>query len=102
MDDHIVYVGQKPPMNYVLAVVTEFSSGTDNVTIKARGRAISTACDVAEIVRRRYVKEASYRKVEISTESVKGESGRHANVSSIHIVLEKPVGAAPSPAPGTV
>ena len=88
--DHVVYVGSKEPIQYVLAVVTEFSSGTDTVTIKARGRAISMACDVAEIVRSRHVKDASYKEVKISTETVESDRGRHSKVTSIHIMLEKP------------
>ena len=90
MAEHTVYVGSKPPLQYVLAVVTEFSSGTDSVTIKARGRAISTACDVAEIVRSRHIKDACYRKVDISTELVEGDRGRRSKVTSIAIILEKP------------
>jgi len=52
-DDNIIYVGNKPVMNYVLAVVTQFNNGADEVLIKARGRAISRAVDVAEISRNR-------------------------------------------------
>ena len=48
-DDNVIYVGRKPPMNYVLAVVTQFNSGSDEVIIKARSRSISTAVDAAEI-----------------------------------------------------
>jgi len=93
MADHVVYVGSKEPIQYVLAVVTEFSSGSDTVTIKARGRAISIACDVAEIVRSRHVKDASYRDVKIATEMVQGDRGRHSKVTSIQIVLGKPAAA---------
>ncbi len=44
-DENVIYVGQKPPMSYVLAVVTQFNSGSHEVILKARGRAISTAVD---------------------------------------------------------
>jgi len=38
-DENVIYVGKKPPMSYVLAVVTQFNtSGSDEVVIKARGR----------------------------------------------------------------
>ena len=47
--DNIIFVGKKPAMSYVMAVVTQFSSGADEVHIRARGRAISRAVDVAEI-----------------------------------------------------
>jgi DNA-binding protein len=45
----VIFIGNKPPMSYVLAVVTQFNSGSTEVVIKARGRAISRAVDAAEI-----------------------------------------------------
>ncbi len=87
-NDDVVYVGKKPPMSYVLAVVTQFNSkGSDRVILKARGRAISTAVDTAEIVRNRFVKDAKLKDIKISTESVTNEEGRDSNVSSIEITL---------------
>ena len=87
-DENVIYVGQKPPMSYVLAVVTQFqSSGSDEVVIKARGRSISTAVDTAEIVRNRFIKDAKIKDIIISTESMTNEEGRNSNVSSIEIIL---------------
>ena len=90
-DENVIYVGQKPPMSYVLAVVTQFqSSGSDEVVIKARGRSISTAVDTAEIVRNRFIKDAKIKDIKISTESITNEEeGRTSNVSSIEIILTK-------------
>jgi DNA-binding protein len=88
-DDNVVYVGQKPPMNYVLAVVTQFNSGSDEVILKARGRAISTAVDAAEITRNRFVTDANLKEIKIGTEKVTNEEGRTSNVSSIEICLAK-------------
>ena len=88
MDENVIYVGQKPPMSYVLAVITQFNSnGSDAVILKARGRAISTAVDTAEIVRNRFVKGAKLKEIKIGTESVTNEEGRNSNVSSIEICL---------------
>jgi DNA-binding protein len=88
-DENIIYVGRKPPMSYVLAVVTQFNtSGSDEVIIKARGRSISTAVDTAEIVRNRFVKDAKLKDIKIGTESITNEEeGRTSNVSSIEIIL---------------
>ncbi len=86
---HTVYIGKKPTMNYVLAVVTQFNSGSGEVTVKARGRSISRAVDVAEIVRNRFVPGSKVRDVHISTEQLTGEDGRTASVSSIEIRLTK-------------
>ena len=87
-DENVIYVGHKPPMSYVLAVVTQFQgSGSDEVIIKARGRAISTAVDTAEIVRNRFIKDAAIKGIKIGTESVTNEEGRTSNVSSMEIIL---------------
>jgi len=87
-DENTIYVGNKPPMSYVLAVITQFNtSGSDEVVIKARGRAISRAVDTAEIVRNRFVTDAKVKDIKISTESMTNEEGRTSNVSSIEIYL---------------
>ena len=88
-DGNVIYVGNKPPMSYVLAVVTQFNTGgSDEVVIKARGRAISRAVDTAEIVRNRFVTDAKIKDIKIGTESITNEEeGRTSNVSSIEISL---------------
>jgi archaea-specific DNA-binding protein len=86
-EENTIYVGNKPPMSYVLAVVTQFNGGSDEVVIKARGRAISRAVDTAEITRNRFVTDAKIKDIIIGTESVTNEEGRTSNVSSIEISL---------------
>ena len=86
-DENVIYVGNKPPMSYVLAVVTQFNGGSDEVIIKARGRAISRAVDTAEITRNRFVTNAKVKDIKIGTESITNEEGRSSNVSSIEISL---------------
>jgi DNA-binding protein len=87
-DENIIYVGQKPPMSYVLAVITHYNgNGSNEVILKARGRAISTAVDTAEIVRNRFVTNVKLKDIKIGTESVTNEEGRNSNVSSIEIYL---------------
>jgi DNA-binding protein len=89
-DEETIFVGNKPPMSYVMAVVTQFNSGNyDEVVIKARGRAISRAVDTAEIVRNRFVTDVEVKEIKIGTESVTNEEGRTHNVSSIEIYLLK-------------
>ena len=79
-------------MSYVLAVITGFTgSNAEEVSLKARGQAITTAVDVAEITRRRFMKELSVSKITIGTEEMpprEGES-RARNVSTIEITLSK-------------
>lgn len=86
-EENTVYIGKKATMNYVLAVVSQVNSGCDDVCIKARGRAISKAVDVAEIVKNRFVQGLNYKDVKIATEALPGLDGGTANVSSIEIYM---------------
>ena len=87
VDESTIYVGKKPTMNYVLAVVTQFNSGSSEIVIKARGRSISRAVDVAEIVRHRFVSTATIKDIKIDTEQLDTDEGPTINVSSIEIIL---------------
>lgn len=88
-----VLIGQKPAMNYVLACITLFHGGTNEISVKARGRAISRAVDVCEIVRRRFMTDVKIKSVEIGTQQMparEGEEGRGpSNVSTIEITLTR-------------
>lgn len=88
---NVVYIGNKPPMNYVMAVITAFNmSDTNEVVLKARGRAISTAVDVAEITRNRFFKDAKVHSIAIGTEEMTPrEGGNPRNVSTMEISLQK-------------
>ena len=88
-EDNVVYIGNKPVMNYVLAVVTQMNNGIPEVTLKARGRAISRAVDVAEIVRNKFILDAELGSINISTEEVSNNEGTNSNVSAIEILLNK-------------
>ena len=85
-NDNTLYVGNKPVMNYVLAVVTQFSNGADEVAIKARGKAISRAVDTAEIALNRFLQGITKKEIRTSTEEIETDEGP-MNVSSIEIVL---------------
>jgi DNA-binding protein len=83
-----VYIGKKGAMAYVLAVVTQFGMGANEVIIKARGKSISRAVDVAEIIKN---KDNTMKVVSINTatEEVVTQDGRPLKVSSIEIVIGK-------------
>ncbi|HOJ97437.1 MAG TPA: DNA-binding protein Alba [Methanospirillum sp.] len=85
-DDNTVFVGNKPVMNYVLAVVTQFNNGAHEVVIKARGKAISRAVDTTEIALNRFLQDVEKKSINTSTEIVETESGK-THVSSIEITL---------------
>jgi DNA-binding protein len=88
--DNIVLIGKKPVMNYVVACLTFFNSGSSKVVLKARGRAISTAVDTVELLRRAFVKDVELQGINISTEEVTRIEGQKSNVSAIEITLTKP------------
>ncbi len=88
-DDNVIFVGNKPPMSYVLACVTQFNDGMDEVHIKARGKAISRAVDVAEITRNRFEEDAVIESIETGTEEIETDEGDEINVSSIDILMKK-------------
>jgi len=88
-EENVVYIGNKPVMNYVLAVVTQMNGGADEVILRARGRAISRAVDVAEIVRNRFIPDIDVANIDISTEEIVGNEGTVTNVSAIEIQLRK-------------
>jgi DNA-binding protein len=88
----IVFIGSKPPMDYVLAVITRLSaSNAKEVILKARGQAITTAVDVAEITRNRFLKDLKVSKIAIGTEEMPPREGenRARMVSTMEITLTK-------------
>ena len=87
LDENTVYIGKKGIMCYVLAVVTQFNEGATEVSVKARGKIISRAVDVAEIVRNRFMPDVKIKGIDISTEELTSEDGSKAKVSAIDITL---------------
>ena len=84
-----VFIGQKPLMGYVTAMVMQFNSGSKELSVKARGRLISQAVDVVEVCRRRFFAgKLDVKEIKIGTE-VLGEPGQSRNVSTIEINLSK-------------
>jgi len=88
----VIFVGNKPPMSYVLAIMTSFSSETLNeVTLKARGQSITTAVDVAEIARNTIIKDLKVAKIAIGTVEMPPREGESKSrmVSTMEITLSK-------------
>jgi DNA-binding protein len=89
-ESNVVYIGRKPVMSYVMAVITSFTgSNAKEVTLKARGQSITTAVDAAEITRRKFMKELNVGKITIGTEELQQEEGGTRNVSTIEITLRR-------------
>ena len=90
-ESNAVLIGRKPVMNYVLACITLFHGGAEEVNVKARGRAITRAVDVVEIVRRRFLQDVKVTNIDIGTEQMTlfEEGNTPMNVSTIEITLSK-------------
>ncbi len=91
-DDNVIFIGSKPFMNYVTGVAMQFTAKNRNeVIVKARGKFISRAVDVAEVARKRFLKEYNIKvkDIKIDSEELESKEGRKVNVSTIEITLSK-------------
>lgn len=86
---NIIYIGRKPVMAYCLAVMTALRRDEPEVLLMARGRAISKAVDVAEVVRNQFISDLVIKDISIGTEQLESEDGRPRNISNISIALAK-------------
>ncbi|TET70999.1 DNA-binding protein Alba [Candidatus Bathyarchaeota archaeon] len=85
-----VFIGRKPILNYVLACMTMFKSGQEEVLVKARGRSISTAVDVVEVMRNRFMTDLKIGDIIIGTEELTSpDRNKPTNVSAIEIKLHR-------------
>ena len=90
-EDNVIYIGNKPFMNYVTAVVMQFTTkGADEVIVRARGKHISRAVDIVEVATKRFLEgKARVKDIRIDSEEFTNRDGQQVRVSSIEIVLEK-------------
>jgi DNA-binding protein len=91
-NDNVVFIGNRPFMNYVTGVVMQFTSQNQKeVVIKARGKFISRAVDVAEVITKRFLKDQGVvvKNIKIDSEEFENKEGKKVNVSTIDIVLGK-------------
>jgi DNA-binding protein len=87
--ENIIYIGRKPVMAYCLAVMTALKESNSEVALMARGRAISKAVDVAEVVRNQFIADLKVVDISIGTEQLETEEGNTRNISNITIVLSR-------------
>ena len=86
---NLVLVGNKPLMNYVVASLTILNKGENELTLRARGKAITTAVDAAEMLRRVFVKGLAVKSINIDSEEVTSRSDEKFSISVIEITLNK-------------
>ncbi len=90
--DAVIFVGSKPFMNYVTGVIMQFTTqNAPEVTISSRGKFISKAVDIAEVVAKRFLKDQniSVKEIKINSEEFTNKEGKKINVSTMDIVLTK-------------
>lgn len=90
-DDHSIFIGGKPFMNYVTAVVMQFTTQNANrVIIKSRGKFISKAVDISEVVKNRFLNgQISSESISANSEEFKNKEGKTVRVSTLDIALTK-------------
>lgn len=84
-----VLIGKKPLMNYVFACLTTLQSGANQLMLKARGRAISRAVDVVQVLQRRFYKDLKVADIRLGTEELTGPNNQPISVSTIEITLKR-------------
>jgi len=89
MMDNAIFVGAKPFMNYVTGVVMQFTTkNAEEVTVKARGKFISRAVDVAEVASKRFLDgTVEVKGINIDSEEFENKEGKQVRVSTIEITL---------------
>jgi len=92
-NDHVVFIGSKPFMNYVTGVVMQFTTqNAGEVVVKARGRFISRAVDVVEVARKRFLEgqiKLADNGIKIDSEEFENKEGNKVRVSTLEIKLVK-------------
>ncbi|MFH0867850.1 MAG: DNA-binding protein Alba [Candidatus Woesearchaeota archaeon] len=91
MEDNNIFIGGKPFMNYVTGVVMQFTTkNAESVVIKARGKFISRAVDVAEVSAKRFLEgSVAVKDIKIDSEEFKSDEGKNIRVSTIEVTLGK-------------
>ena len=90
-EENTIFVGGKPFMNYVTGVVMQFTTkGANEVVVKARGKFISRAVDVAEVASKRFLEgQVEVKDIKIDSEEFTNKEGKQVRVSTIEITLAK-------------
>ncbi len=89
MENDIIFIGKKPIMSYVMAILTHLNSGNNQVIIKARGSSISTAVDVSQVTIHKFIKDLKVSGIEIGKEELADKEGKKRNVSFISIEMKR-------------
>lgn len=87
-EGNMIRVGKKPVLNYVMACVTLFNSGNNEIIVRGRGTAITKAVDITEMLRRSFAKDLIIKSIKVGSEDIK-RMQEEFPISTIEIVLTK-------------
>jgi archaea-specific DNA-binding protein len=87
--NNAIFIGKKPLMTYVTATLVQLAN-EPIVIIKARGKSITRAVDVAQIIVKR-MDTLGYKigPVKIGSQAVQSQDGRNRNVSTIDVYISR-------------
>lgn len=90
-DDHVIFIGNKPLMNYVTSLTMRFTAqNAEQVAVKARGKFISKAVDITEVAMKRFLdNQVQIQDIKTNSEEFTNEEGRLIRVSTIELFLKK-------------
>ncbi len=90
-DEHTVFIGGKPFMNYVTSVVMQFTTqGAPEIVVKARGKFISKAVDITEVATKRFLEgQVAIKEIKVDSEEFQNREGKQVRVSTIEIAIAK-------------
>ncbi|MBS3064719.1 MAG: DNA/RNA-binding protein AlbA [DPANN group archaeon] len=89
--DFSLYIGGKPTMSYVTNVIMYFTAqGAETVIIKSRGKFISAAVEVTEIVQKQFLKDkVKIDDIKIDSQELTAKDGKKVRVPTMEISLTK-------------
>jgi DNA-binding protein len=88
-NSNIVFIGNKPLVNYVKSVLIQFNKqNSQEVIIRSRGKFISKAVDVSEIAKRALEQKVKIKAITTASEQFETK-GKTTNISTMDITLTK-------------
>ena len=99
-EDNCIFIGNKPFMNYVTAVVMQFTTqGAEEVKVMARGKFICRAVDVSEVSAKRFLQgTVGIKGIRVNSEEFTNKEGKQVRVSTIELTLSRLEGVEPKSA----
>lgn len=90
--DNNIFIGSKPFMNYVTAVVTQFTTQkAEEVKLISRGKFIAKCVDVTEVAMKKFLKDLNLKvkEIKIDSQEFENKEGKKVTVSTMDIIIKK-------------